>query len=109
MMNHLRQEKDKIIDYSIIKDIKHLFRVRKENKAIKDRIIRRNRRLFEEDEENHQKLEKVCEYDNGTYIKNENKADQNKTLSTEEYLNNIRTFLKNIMGDVKRKSGTWKI
>ena len=34
-MNHLRQEKDKIIDYSIIKDIKHLFRVIKENKAVK--------------------------------------------------------------------------
>ena len=35
-MKSLRLEKDKIIEESIIKDVRNLFRPKKENKAIKD-------------------------------------------------------------------------
>ena len=38
----------------------------------------------------------------------ESKCDRNKTLSVEKYLNKIRTYLKNIINNLK-KSDTWKI
>ena len=38
----------------------------------------------------------------------ESKCDRNKTLSVEKYLNKIRTYLKDIINNLK-KSDTWKI
>ena len=39
-MNLLRYRTDKRIENSTIKDVRNLFRIKKENKAIHDRIIR---------------------------------------------------------------------
>ena len=36
-----------------MKGIRHLFRLKKENKGIKDRIIREIRNLFEQEEEDY--------------------------------------------------------
>ena len=38
----------------------------------------------------------------------ESNSDRNKTLSVEEYLNKIRTYLKDIINNLQ-KSDTWKI
>ena len=42
------------------------------------------------------------------YIEYESNGDRNKTLSNEEYLNNIRPYLKDTTKNPK-KSDTWKI
>ena len=54
---NLKEEKlkDEIINTSI-KDIRNLFRIEKENKAIKDRLIRDNKSLLENEQaENYYK------------------------------------------------------
>ena len=44
------------------------------------------------------------------YIKYKSNWNKNKTLLTDEYLNKIRPYLKNTMGDLKDKTpDTWKI
>ena len=42
------------------------------------------------------------------YIEYEIKVDENKTLSTEEYLNKIRPYLSNMINDLKTQA-EWKI
>ena len=50
----------KELNYTAIKGIKNLFRLKKETKAIKDRILRDIKNLFDhEDEGNCYKLERV--------------------------------------------------
>ena len=51
MINSLRLEKDKIIEESIVKDIRNLFRLKKENKALRGRVLRDIRKLFKHKEE----------------------------------------------------------
>ena len=41
------------------------------------------------------------------YIEYDSNGDRNKTLSTEEYLNKIRPYLKDIINNLK-KSDTWE-
>ena len=43
------------VDDAAIKKIRNLFRLKKENEAIKDRVIRNNRNLFENEEEDYYK------------------------------------------------------
>ena len=69
---------------NIIKDIRNLFRLKKETKAIQDRILRDIKNLFEPKEE------------------------ENESLSVEEYLDKICPYLNNIINNLK-KSDTWKI
>ena len=42
------------------------------------------------------------------YIENERNSDRNKTLSVKEYLNKMRSYLQDIINDLK-KSDTLKI
>ena len=42
------------------------------------------------------------------YIEYDSSGDRNKILSAEEYLNKIRSYLKDIINNLK-KSDTWKI
>ena len=76
---------------------------KKENEAIKDRVIKYIRNLFEHEEEDYYKPVRV-----GNYIEYESNSHRNKTLSIEEYLNKIRLHLKNIIHDLKN-SNTKKI
>ena len=50
--NSFRLKKKKQI-HNTIKDIENLFRLKKENGAIKDRIIRNIRKLFEHEEQDY--------------------------------------------------------
>ena len=99
----------KEIDGTAIKDIKNLFRLKKENKIIKDRILSDIRIFFElEEEENHYKPIRVSNFWSNNYVEYESKGDSNKTPSVEEYLSRIELFLKEIINNLK-KSYTWKI
>ena len=97
-------------NYTAIKDIRNLFRQEKETKAIKDRILRDIKNLFEheKEEENYYKPVRVSNFWSNNYIEYKSNGDRNKTLSVEEYLNKIRLYLKDIINNLK-KSDTWKI
>ena len=86
MMNSLSLEEEKIN-----KNIRNLFRLVKEAKLI-----------FEhEEEKNYYEPVKVSNFCVTMVI-------EKKTLSVEEYLNNIRPYLKDIINNIK-KSDTWKV
>ena len=115
MMENLRsEEKNKIKDiknlfrlnkelnYTALKDIKHLFRWEKETKAMKDRILRDIKNLFEHEEENYYKPVRVNNFWSNNYNEFESNDDRNKTLSVEEYLNDIRPYLKTIINNLKK-------
>ena len=59
-------------------------RPKKENKAIKDRLIRDIRNLFEHEEEDYYKPVRICNFWSNDYIESESNDDRNKTLSIEE-------------------------
>ena len=50
-MNYLGLKEEKIVEGQIIKNIRNLLKLKRQNEAIKDRIIRDNRNLFEHEEE----------------------------------------------------------
>ena len=92
----------KEVDDSTIKNIRNLFRLKKENESIRYTIIRDVRNLFEYEEEDYYKPVRV------SYIEYESHGDKNKTLSVKKYLNKIRPYLKDVISNLK-KSDTWKI
>ena len=99
----------KEIDDTSIKDIRNLFRLKKENEVIKNRVIRDIRRLSEDEkEENYYKPLRVGNFWSNNYIEQESSGNRNKTLSSEEYFNKIRSYLKDIINDLK-KSDRWRI
>ena len=94
---------------NITKDIRNLFRVKKEIKAIKDRILRDIKNLFEHGEEKDcYKPVRESNFWSNNYIEYKSKGNRNKTVSIEEYLNKIRLYLKDIINNLK-KPDTWKI
>ena len=92
-------------NYTAIKDIRNLFRQEKETKAVKDRILRDIKNLSEhEKEENYYKPVRVSNFWSNNYIEYKCNGDRNKTLSVEWYLNKIKPYLKDIINNL-----TWKI
>ena len=90
-------------NYTAVKDIRNLFRQEKESKAIKDRILRNIKNLFEheKEEENYYKPVRVSNFWSNNYIDYESNGDRNKTLLAGEYLDKIRPHLKS--GKVKHE------
>ena len=71
------------------------------DKLIKDRIIRDIRVLFEQQqEEDYYKPKRVSNFWNDNYIEYESNGDRNRNLSPDEYHNNIKPYLKNIIIDL---------
>ena len=85
-------------DDTAIKDIRIPFRLKPENEAIKNKVIRDIRNLFNHDEDFY-KIFRVGNFWSNNYIEYETKRDKNKTLSF---------MIKNIINDLI-KSDTWKI
>ena len=82
----------------------NLFRLKKENEAIKDRIIKDIRDLYEKEKESYYKSVRIGNFWSKKYIKYECNGDRNKTLLLREYLNKIRPYLKDIITDLKKSS-----
>ena len=95
---------------NIINNIKNLFKLKKENKGIKDRIIRYIRTLFEQEEKDYYKPIRIGNFWNNNYIKYERNGNgnRNKNLSAKECLDKIKPYLKDIIINLQ-KSDTWKI
>ena len=92
---------------NIIKGIKNLFKLKKEKKAIKDRIIRDTSTIFEQ-QDNFYKSTSAGNFWNKNCTEDESKGDRDKKLSVKEYLNKIKLSLRNIIFYFEN-SGTWKI
>ena len=82
--------------------------MKKENEAIKGRIIIYIRDLFEHEEEDYYKSVRVGKIWSNNYIEYESNCDRNKILSVKEYFNKIRPYLKDVINYLK-KSDIWKI
>ena len=98
----------KEIDDTAIKDVRNLFRLKKENKAIKNKIIRDIRNLPGYEEKDYYKPVSVGNFWSNNYIEYESNNDRNKTVSVEDYLNKVRPYLEDIINNPK-KSDMWKI
>ena len=71
-------------------------------------MLRDNKNLFEQEEENYYKLVRVNSFWSNNYIEYENNSDRNKTPSVEENLDKISLYLKVIKNNLK-KPDTLKI
>ena len=83
-------------------DIRNIFRLKKHNKVNKDRILRDIRNSFEHEAENYYKPVRVSNVWSKNYTEYESKGDRNKTLSFKEYLNRNKTYLKDIINNLKK-------
>ena len=102
--------KPKIIKQSeenIIKNIRNLFKLKKENQAIKDRIIRDIKSLFEK-EEDYDKTIREGNAWNNNYIEYESNGNKNKILSIKEHHDETKPHLKDVIKNLQ-KSYVWKI
>ena len=92
-MENPRSEEEKII-----KDIRNLFRLKKEVKGVKDIVLRNIRNLFEykKEEEYYYKPVRVKNFWSNNYIEYKSNGDKNRILSVEEYLGKIRPYLRDI-------------
>ena len=91
----------------MIKSIRNLFTLKKENKEIRDIIIRDIRSPFEQ-EDHHYKPMKVGNFWNIIYIEYESNGSRNKNVSLKEDLEKIKPYLKHIIIDFQGPD-TWKI
>ena len=97
----------KELNYTAINNKRNHFRLEKESKSIKDKILRDIRNLFEQEEENYYKPVRLSNFRGNNYIEYKSNVDKNKTLSVEEYLYKIRPYLKDVNN--LKKYDTWKI
>ena len=88
-MESLSLEEEKII-----KNIRNIFRIVKETKAIKDRILGEIKNLF--------KSVRVSSFWSNSYIEYESNSDRNEVQSVEEYLNKLRSYLNDIINNLKK-------
>ena len=100
-------EMEKKFEENIIKSIGNLFKLRKENETIKDRIIRDIRTLFKQEDDYYKPI-RVHNFWNDSYIEYESSVDGNKNLSVKEYLDKIKPYLRYIIINLQ-KSDIWKI
>ena len=100
--NLFRLKKEK--NYTAVKDIRNLFRQEKETKGIKDRMLRNIKNLFEheKEEENYYKPVRVSNFWSSNYIEYKSNSDKNEALSVEECLNKISLYLKDIINNLKK-------
>ena len=82
-----------LTEQNISKYIGNLFRLEKETKANKDRILRDIKKLFQhqEDEENYYEPVRVSNFWNNSCIKYESSGDRNKQ-TVPEFLNKVRPY-----------------
>ena len=90
------------------KKTRNLFKLQKENEAIKDRTIRDIRTAFEQQEEDYYKLVRVENFWNKNYIEYESNGDRNKHLSVKQYLKKIKPYLRGIIIGILQ-SDAWNI
>ena len=71
-----------------------------------DRIIGDIKNLFEQEEEDYYKPVRLGDFYRNHYIVYESNGYRNKALSIEEYLNEIKSYLKNITNNLKKSDSS---
>ena len=90
---------------NIIKNIRlFFFKLKKENKGMKDYIIRDNKTLFEQKEDYYKPVRVGNFWNNNYYIKYET----TKNLPVKQCFNKIQPYLRDILINLQ-KFDTWKI
>ena len=74
----------------------NIFKLKKENKAIKDQITSDTRNILELENEDYYKSRRVGNFYNNNYIEYESNGDRDTNLSIEGYLNKIKPYLKDM-------------
>ena len=93
----------KELNYAAITNIINFFTRERETKASKNRILRDITNVFEhKEEENYYKPVRVKNFWSNNCIEYESSSDRNKKLSTPEYLNKIKPYLKDIANNLKK-------
>ena len=72
-------------------------------KAIKEKILRDSKNIFEhEEEENYYNLVRASNFWSNNYIEYESNHEKNKATSVEENINKIRSYLKDTINNLKK-------
>ena len=100
--NNKKQSEDNKIE-----NIRNLFRLAKKE-AIKDRIIRDVKNLYNPEKDNYYKPVRVNNFYSNNYIEYASNGDRNKTAWIKEYFDEIKPYLKDIINNLKT-SDTCKI
>ena len=100
--NLLRRKNE--LNYTAIENITDLFRLEKETKASKHRILWdiKNHFEHEKEEENNYKPVRLSNFWCNEYIEYEYNDDSNKTLPVDKFFNNIRPYLQGIAKNFKK-------
>ena len=77
-------------------------------RIIKNRIIADIRTLFEQEGKDYYEPKRVSNFWNNNNIEYESNGDKNRDLSLDEYLNNIKSYFRNIIIN-PQKSDAWKV
>ena len=83
----------KQLEENIIKSARNLSTLKKENKQIKDKIIKDIRTLFKQEDDYYKPI-RVGNFWNNNYIEYESSGDRNKNLHLKEYLDKIKPRLR---------------
>ena len=96
-------------------DKRNLLKEEKKENAIKDRVLREIRTLFESDEKDYYKPIRTGNAFSNNYVEYESNADKDKMISIEEYdkiynmtIDKIRPYLSDITNYYETQ-GKWKI
>ena len=98
--NLFRLEKEQ--NYTPIKGIGNFFKQEKETKAVNDRVLRNIKNLFQHEKENYYKPATVSNFWSNNYIENKSNIDRIKTLSVEQYLTKFRPYIQDITNNLKK-------
>ena len=86
-----------------LKGCKNSFQIKKESKVIQNRLVRNIRNLFEHEEEGYYcKPVRVNNFWSTSCIEYESNGVKFKALSVQKYLNKIRSYLKDIINNLKK-------
>ena len=92
------------LNYAAINDVRNLHRLEKETEVVTDKIFIRDIKNIcqrEEEEKNYYKPVRIRNFWRNNCIEFESNDDRNKALSVEEYLNKIKQYLKDIINNLK--------
>ena len=84
-----------------VKNVRNLFKLKKENKAIKERAIRDIKNMSELEKDYYRPVRAHNFYSNKD-IEQESNGDRNKTLLIKEYLNKVKAYLEGIKNDITK-------
>ena len=84
-----------------IKSIRNLFKRKKENETIKDKLIRDIRTLFNQEDDYYKPI-RVGNFWNSNYIEYESSGDRNQNLSVKEDLDKIKPYLGDIIINLQK-------